>query len=260
MEMAYPHSMLTRFDIFSHRTHNIFTIILYIRSSALSEVKTGEASYFLPTGAGTLRIEKHPVGRNLSRMCVLRCLPGIWRPGAFDKITAFEGRAALREAGELMAMRSYVKLLRKMKLSAAKKKGRPYTIIAGCAGFAVALAKMLSQNSQVLIIAGKKDFRAVSLPPDGHIITGDVTDPDAFTEADVESADTVVAATGDDNVNLLVAQLARDVFGVKRVMALLNDPERECVYRELGVPAFSPALISAREIAREFSGEKVDAL
>jgi trk system potassium uptake protein TrkA len=118
-----------------------------------------------------------------------------------------------------------------MKPLEPRKQGPSYTVIAGGTAFALALARQLP-------------------PTGGHRLAGDVTDPRALKEARMEKADLVVAATEDDNVNLLVAQLAREMFGVRRVIALLNDPGREDVYRELGVEAFSPAAASARELVK----------
>lgn len=111
------------------------------------------------------------------------------------------------------------------------KQGALYTVIVGGGAFALALAGMLP-------------------PGGGQRLAGDVTNPRALEKARMDKADLVVAATENDNVNLLVAQLAREMFGVRRVMAVLNDTGREDVYRELGVEAFSPAAASARELVK----------
>ena len=51
----------------------------------------------------------------------------------------------------------------------------------------------------------------------------------------------------------MAAQLAREMFQNRRVIARLYDPERECVYRELGIDTICPAVLSAQEIARILS-------
>lgn len=149
-----------------------------------------------------------------------------------------------------------------MKLFESKKQRLSYTIIAGSIDFASALAELLSaQGDSVLIISGnQKD--SLSIPPlfGGHTIAGDVTDLHLLEGADMAKADRVVAATDDDNINLLVAQLAREVFGVKQVVALLNDCGRECVYQEFAVPTFSPALITAKEIIKGLADKKAETL
>ncbi len=153
--------------------------------------------------------------------------------------------------------------VRTMKLFEAQKKNLPYTVIAGGAGFAAALAEILeAQGSDVLVIARSQEaFRAIASSCKGRILVGDCTDMDMLRAADLEKAAMVVAATDDDNVNLLVAQLVKEVFGVQHIVAIINEPERECVYRELSVTAVSPVLISAQEIAgRLLSVQKEDSL
>jgi len=140
-----------------------------------------------------------------------------------------------------------------MKPFQPNEKNPAYAVIAGCTDFAAALAGLLSaQGSQVAIIAGSQEsFLKIARSFAGKIFAGDCADMDVLADANIEKARAFVAATGDDNSNLLLAQLAREMFGVRRVIALLNDSERACVYRELGVPAINPALTSAKEAAGE---------
>ena len=46
----------------------------------------------------------------------------------------------------------------------------------------------------------------------------------------------------------MVAQLARELFKVGEVIARLYDPERDCVYQELGIETICPAVLSMKEI------------
>jgi trk system potassium uptake protein TrkA len=54
-----------------------------------------------------------------------------------------------------------------------------------------------------------------------------------------------LAITSYDNVNLMVAQVAQIVFGVPQVMARVNDPSREAVYREFGIETICPTNLTA---------------
>lgn len=67
-------------------------------------------------------------------------------------------------------------------------------------------------------------------------------------EAQISKASVVVAVTNSDNANIMVAQIARELFHIRRVIARLYDPERECVYREFGIDTICPAILSAKEI------------
>ena len=64
-------------------------------------------------------------------------------------------------------------------------------------------------------------------------------------QAKVNRADCFLATTNHDNVNLMIAQVAKVVFQVPMVIARIYDPARDAVYRELGVPTISPTKLSA---------------
>ena len=77
---------------------------------------------------------------------------------------------------------------------------------------------------------------------------GDGTELDSLKAADVQRADTVIAVTNNDNINIMIAQIAKECFSVKKVISRLFDPERECVYQALGIDTICPAVLSANEI------------
>lgn len=72
------------------------------------------------------------------------------------------------------------------------------------------------------------------------IVFGNATDPQILKEAQTFSMDAVLAVTPNDEDNLVICQLASLDFGVKRTLALVNDPDNEQVFQQLGVTtAFS---------------------
>ena len=72
------------------------------------------------------------------------------------------------------------------------------------------------------------------------VVFGNATDPQILKEADMSSMDAALAVTPNDEDNLVICQLAKLNFGVQRTLALVNDPDNEEVFRELGVStAFS---------------------
>ncbi len=127
-----------------------------------------------------------------------------------------------------------------------------YTIIVGCGRLGANLANTLSDAGRNVLIMDKDHdaFRRLSSSFGGLSVVGDGTDFDALQEAQIGSASVMVAVTNSDNANIMAAQIARDVFHVDRVIARLYDPERECVYRELGIDTICPAVLSAKEIDR----------
>jgi NhaP-type Na+/H+ or K+/H+ antiporter len=77
---------------------------------------------------------------------------------------------------------------------------------------------------------------------------GDGTDTDVLQSAGAEKARTVVAATGDDDVNLLVAQLAKSKFEPETILARVNNPNNVDAFEELGVRTISSVLATAQAL------------
>ncbi len=67
------------------------------------------------------------------------------------------------------------------------------------------------------------------------VLLGDGSDPTMLEEAGAGQAQVVVALTPHDQDNLVACQLARQMYGVPRTVALVNDPENEAIFVELGV-------------------------
>ena len=130
------------------------------------------------------------------------------------------------------------------------KKQSSYTVIIGGGRLGANLANTLfGEGENVLILDKEKDsFRKLSSSFGGLAVEGDGTELDTLKAADVQRADTVVAVTNNDNINIMIAQMAKECFSVKKVISRLFDPERECVYQELGIDTICPAVLSANEI------------
>lgn len=130
------------------------------------------------------------------------------------------------------------------------KKQSSYTVIIGCGRLGANLANTLSEEGEnVLILDKEKDsFRKLSSSFGGLAVEGDGTELDTLKAADLQRADTVIAVTNNDNINIMIAQIAKECFSVKKVISRLFDPERECVYQELGIETICPAVLSANEI------------
>ncbi|MBE5991285.1 TrkA family potassium uptake protein [Lacrimispora sp.] len=142
-----------------------------------------------------------------------------------------------------------------MKIQINKQKNENYTIIIGCGRLGANLANTLSDNGEdVLIIDKNKEaFRKLSPAYGGLSLNGDATDLDILQEAQINNATTVIAVTNNDNANILVAQVAREIFHIERVIARLYDPEREYVYHEFGIDTICPAVLSVKEIDKILS-------
>ena len=138
-------------------------------------------------------------------------------------------------------------------------KAEDYIIIIGCGRLGSNLANALSdENGNVLIMDNEKSsFRRLSADFGGLSVVGDGLDLDTLKKANIKDAKAVIAVTNDDNTNIMIAQIARDMFKVEKVIARLYDPERESVYQELGIVTICPAILSAKEVDKLLQGEKL---
>lgn len=135
-----------------------------------------------------------------------------------------------------------------------------YSVIAGCGRLGAGLANALSDEGESVLVIdrSKESFRKLSPSFGGLTLLGDATDLDVLEEAEMKKATALVCVTDDDNTNILIAQLARRQYGVKRVISRLYDPDRECVYQELGIDTICPAVLSAQRIASLLDGARSD--
>lgn len=131
-----------------------------------------------------------------------------------------------------------------------KKKDSDYIIIIGCGRLGANLANTLSDNEKSVLIIDrdKGSFRKLSPSFSGIILTGDATEIALLQEAEIEKATAVVAVTNNDNTNIMVAQMAKELFHIDQVVARLYDPERRCVYQEFDIETISPSILATKAI------------
>jgi trk system potassium uptake protein TrkA len=89
------------------------------------------------------------------------------------------------------------------------------------------------------------------------IVHGDASDLELLEEAGGHTADVVLAVTPNDQDNLVICQLASLRFGVPWILALVNDPESELVFRELGIAAVSTTRILSKLIEERAGFEEI---
>ncbi len=118
---------------------------------------------------------------------------------------------------------------------------------AGSVGRFVAL-RLLDHGHEVTLIDNQPDQLRVASVADADWVLADACSPDVLSDAGVREADALVAATGDDKVNLVVSLLAKAEFGVPRVVARLNNPKNEWLFDEawgVDVMVSTPRLMTA---------------
>ena len=118
---------------------------------------------------------------------------------------------------------------------------------AGNVGRSIA-AELLGNGHSVLLIEREQRSMKTYTVPGAEWLLGDACELDSLTSARLQECDVVVAATGDDKVNLVLSLLAKTEFGVDRVVARVNHPKNEWLFNEawgVDVSVSSPRLLAA---------------
>ncbi|MGF1479705.1 MAG: potassium channel family protein [Cyanophyceae cyanobacterium] len=122
-----------------------------------------------------------------------------------------------------------------------------YMVVVGCGRLGSLLASRLSGqgNSVVAIDCQEASFNNLTSEFSGFQIVADAAELEVLRMAKADKADCLLAVTNKDNINLMVAQVAKTVFKVPVVLARVFDPAREKIYREFGIATISPTNLSA---------------
>lgn len=123
-------------------------------------------------------------------------------------------------------------------------------MIIGCGRLGAKLADQFSdQGKSVVILDQNPDaFRKLSTTFGGLSITGDARSYDTLKEAGIGECSDVICVTNRDNANVMIAQIAKHVFGIPRVTARLYDQDLQFLYSQMGIDSFCPASLSTSYI------------
>jgi trk system potassium uptake protein len=126
-------------------------------------------------------------------------------------------------------------------------------LILGCGRLGARLAMdAAAEGHDVALI--DKDPRSFSRLPndlDAVVVLGTGIDEDVQRMAGVETADTFIAVTDNDNTNIMAAQIAKKVFNVDNVLLRVYDPARAETYQQLDLTVICPTRLVADVIERE---------
>jgi len=113
-----------------------------------------------------------------------------------------------------------------------------YLVLVGGGHVGMQLAKRLIGRGHEVLILEKDASQAQRLSNvlgDEYVMHGDGCELHTQKAAGFNRADVVVAVTGEDEDNLVVCQLAKEEWHVERVLARVNDPSHEEIFREIGI-------------------------
>ena len=83
---------------------------------------------------------------------------------------------------------------------------------------------------------------------------GDPTDPDVLKQGGIENCDAVAAVSEDDSVNLMAAQIAKNIFQREKVICRVSDPHLQILYHKYyGLETICPTILTEQAVFRALS-------
>lgn len=127
-----------------------------------------------------------------------------------------------------------------------------HIVILGCGRVGSLLAQRLDQLGHSVAIVDQDAGAFRRLPPEfaGASVTGVGFDRETLETAGIERAHAFAAVSSGDNSNILAARVARETYGVDRVVARIYDPRRAAIYERLGIPTVATVAWTSEQFMR----------
>lgn len=127
-----------------------------------------------------------------------------------------------------------------------------HVVVVGCGRVGSSLALQLTEAGHTVAVIDRKpeSFERLGTGFTGITIAGIGFDRDRLTEAGIERADALASVTNGDNSNILIARVARETFGVERVVARIYDPKRAAIYQRLGIATVATVAWTTERVLR----------
>jgi trk system potassium uptake protein TrkA len=125
------------------------------------------------------------------------------------------------------------------------------------------LARQFVQRHSHVTIINRDPIRSKELAEQtkATVVLGEGTDVGRLEEAGAMQADVLLALTSHDQDNLIACQIAQKRYGIPRTIAIVNDPDNEAVFHQLGVTvAFSTTRIIANIIEQETTFDDITSM
>src|SRR5690348_4418630 len=122
----------------------------------------------------------------------------------------------------------------------------------GCGRVGASLADSLARIGHEVAVIDRDSTAFHRLSPEfaGERVLGMGFDRDVLVEAGAEKADAFAAVSSGDNSNIISARVARETFGIERVVARIYDAKRAAVYERLGIPTVATVPWSTDRLMR----------
>ncbi len=127
----------------------------------------------------------------------------------------------------------------------------------GCGRVGSSLARALGRIGHEVAVIDRDPSAFLRLGKDftGERVTGVGFDRDVLQRAGIERAGAFAAVSSGDNSNIISARVARETFGVERVVARIYDAKRAAVYERLGIPTIATVPWTTDRFLRTIIGD-----
>jgi len=127
-----------------------------------------------------------------------------------------------------------------------------HVVVVGCGRVGSSLALQLTEAGHTVAVIDRKpeSFERLGEHFTGQTITGIGFDRDRLLEAGIEGAGALASVTNGDNSNILIARVARETFGIERVVARIYDPRRAAIYQRLGIATVATVAWTTERVLR----------
>jgi trk system potassium uptake protein TrkA len=129
---------------------------------------------------------------------------------------------------------------------------RVHVVVVGCGrvGSGLALALEGDGHSVAILDKNSRAFRRLPEAFQGQRLVGSGFDRDDLEAAGAVGADALAAVTSGDNTNILTVRIARENYGIARVVARIYDPRRAEIYQRLGIPTVATVTWTIDQVHR----------
>ncbi len=121
-----------------------------------------------------------------------------------------------------------------------------------------AACELVAQGHQAAVLCdgGESIKKLAALNFQGSVTQGRPTDLDSLKAAGIEDCDALVSCTDDDNTNVMVAEMAREFFGIEKIVTGLVDVGRENIYQHYGLETICSTRLVTDAIVSALSPEE----
>ncbi|MEM8829204.1 MAG: TrkA family potassium uptake protein [Cyanobacteria bacterium P01_G01_bin.19] len=135
-----------------------------------------------------------------------------------------------------------------------------YIVVIGCGRLGSILAGDLSQQGHevVVIDRDKSAFARLGGEFSGFTVAGNAAEIKTLQKASLNKARVAIAVTGNDNLNIMMSQLAKTTFDIPIVLTRIQESARAEIYRQLGLTIIDTTQVSATACLQTLHEQLID--